>query len=262
MTRYLLLYMAFLLAGCAGTKFSYVTDKRVQEYGPLKPFRLKEDYQLYVRQVIKVYDSARRIYVPENGTVSAGTELIEIEYLLISKDAKSAIVINNIPNKRYLFYNSEDKRADLADTAQQLKIDVWYFNQFRFGSVNGNGDLVFKDAGGSGKDHIWNLTRAGDDMLEIDAVSVSDQFGEDKRWVEAAFALKMIFRKAEDFVFLFKNNAGNKKHVDQTFLLKEQTLAVANRNGSWFIVFAFDTPVFKHYPNVVFFNERVYAGLE
>jgi hypothetical protein len=249
-----------VLAACRGTKFSYVTDAGVQHYGTLHPYHLRNDYDLYTRQVIKVFDSTRNIYVPRNGSVTAGNELIEIEYLLLSKNGKEAIVINNLPNKRFIFYNSADKRAELSDTTAQLKIDIWYFNQFRFGTRNADGDLVFKNVEGSGKDHTWNLQRVDGQTIKVDAVSVSDAFGTELRLVRAAFAIELVFKKADDFLFVFKNNAQQKRFANHYFPLKDQTLHVANHHQKWYVVFPFDTTVSRHFNNVVYFDKRMYAG--
>lgn len=242
-----------ILFGCSGTKFIYVTANRLKKYGKLTPFKIDNEYDLYTRQVIKVFDPTKKLYVPINAKPDTNNPLIEIEYLLVSRSTKKVLIINNISDKRKSFYNSKDKIADLGAAADTVKIDIWYFSQFRFGKIENN-SLIFKNVHGKLIHHIWNINDSGH-VIKINSLSVADSSGEDLRIIEKAFAIEMLFFKEDKFQFVFKNNRGKgMKGLVPEFNLANQSIYIVNKTKE--IVFRFDTIVSGHFKNVLFLRNE------
>lgn len=250
--------LLLLLCGCA-RKFIYATDEKLKEYGTLIPVKIDTSYDLYLRQVVKVFDSVSRVYIAGNGQVANGIELIELEYLFISKtDPKKILVINNIANKRKVFYNNDAKKLELAPGADTTKVDIWYFSQFRFGR-DSSGDFVFENVENEGFNHRWDVSFKNDTAC-LNAIGVYDKFGEDTRNANEAFAFPVYFIKVKDFKFFIKDYT-NGRDVDlPEFEPVDKTFYLAYSKKKWHVIFRFDTTVRTHYRNIIFEKNRVYAA--
>lgn len=248
--------MVFISA-CMGTKFTYMTDERLNKIGKPVTVSLKPDYLLYKRQVIKVYDATTRTYLPANGALQTDDqkELIEVEYLFLSEKLGKALVINNIPNKNKVFYNNPESIVP-ALAKQQEQINVWFFSQFRFADIESGPALRFKNIEGSGKDHVWGLERNGD-TIKVVSVATVDNAGADIRYVAPAFSIEMIFVKEPFYELRFSYSNGEDRC---DFPVTNQAIHLyRNKKESW-TAFSFDTTVYRHFRNVAFPNERMYAG--
>lgn len=244
---------------CGGTKFAYAPDKLVSSYGPLKPIEIDTTYKLYVRQIVKAFDSAAKIYRPMNARVPDGKDVIEIEYMLISEAKKQAIILNNIPSIYQNSFNGNNRVFNLLDDSNRIDIDIWYLKQFRFGKLISNRKIKFINADGTGKNHIWNLYKE-QDTIKLISISAVDKFGEDVRYIDEAFSLEVLFKKVNSFKFLFvyKEKIGNGR---KNFDLPNQTFYIANNNNQWHVVFRFGKPVNGgDMENVIFSQEKIYAA--
>lgn len=248
-----------LLSGCA-RKFIFATDERVAEYGKLSPFKFDSTYDLYVRQIVKTFDSATRLYMPGNGILdTAKNELIELEFLLINKNNHDILVINNIANKRKIFYNNSFKQQELAPSDGITKMDIWYFSQFRFGR-DSSGDFVFENVENEGFNHRWEVSFKNDTAF-LEAIGVYDKFGEDTRNANEAFAFPVYFLKVKDFTFFIKDYAAYNRNKElPEFEPVEKTIYLAGEGKKSKIIFRFNTAIRGNFKNIVFDADRLYAA--
>ncbi|MBC7849063.1 MAG: hypothetical protein H7Y31_04975 [Chitinophagaceae bacterium] len=260
-------YIAFTLIIVAllscNTKFKYVTDEKVKTFGASVAYDLDSSYQLYTRQVVTVKNSDS-IRVPMNGSLSENNKLLEIEYLFVSERDKKVLVINNVANRWEKYYNSPDKISDLGISAPMIKADIWYFAQFRFGEMDQQGDLLFRNVSRDGRDHYWNISKFSD-SIKLNSISVADSYGKNLRYIDSAFSLNVVFVKSEAWQVIFKQNAAKrmfpltKKNTIPEFELAGQTIYYHPNSGSPVVVFRFTENIFKHFRNVSFNEKRLYA---
>jgi hypothetical protein len=254
------LFITLFFFGCGGTKFAYAPDKLVNAYGSLKPIEIDSTYKLYVRQIVKTFDSAAKIYRPTNARVPDGKDVIEIEYMLISEAKKQAIILNNIPSIYQNSFNGNNRVFNLLDDSNRIDIDIWYLKQFRFGKLISDRKIKFINADGTGKDHIWNISKE-EDTIKLVSISAVDEFGEDVRYIDQAFALEVLFKKVNSFklLFVYKEKIGNGR---TNFDLPNQTFYVANDSkNQWHVIFRFGKPVNGgDVGNVIFTQNEIYAA--
>ena len=252
-----LLMAIILLFGCRSTKFSYLSDTDIENYGQLKTFNTGAGYNLYVRQVIKKFDINSNTYKPVNSPRFQKDSVIEVEYLLRSEKDSQVIVFNNIPSIYQTLVSEENKRFLQADQATVVEIDIWYFRQFRFGKIDMTGRLVFSHAGGTTNEHAWTL-RGTPDSINVSSISIADKYGEDTRYTKEAFALGVVFRRVDDFKMLF--NYKKRGKIISTHNLKDQTFYVSGTDKKYRILFKFDDSINEtDKKNIGFTKDRMYA---
>lgn len=260
-----ILIPAVIFCSCMGTKFTYVPDSDVEAYGDLMPFNINSTYELYVRQVVRLEDAATKTYRLANAETPDGKNVVEIEYMLISKTDNRVIILNNIPSIYQGYGGRKNKSIErsksynLADTDKEIEIDIWYLRQFRFGRIDQNSNLEFVNVDGTSKNHIWKISEEIPGTIRLNSISVADKYGEVVRNIKEAFELEVVFKKVNSFrlVFRYKENGT----VKNSYGPKDQTFYVSKKTNRWNIIFRFDMPVNGSgtLNNIVFTKDRMYA---
>ncbi|MEO5681605.1 MAG: hypothetical protein ABIQ88_03130 [Chitinophagaceae bacterium] len=255
----ILLLITIFLNGCAATKFNPVDDQAIQGFGTLTPFKIDDSYRLYIRQVVRTFDSTTNTYKPSNAIKFKTDSVIEIEYLLLSETRQQVIVFNNIPSIYQKLVEEKNRGFNLEDNTGSLEIDIRYFRQFRFGKLGEGGKLIFSNADNSGKDHIWNCTQ-NKDSINISSISIKDKHGEETKNTKEAFSLGILFRRFNSFKLIFEYKNAKKQNgikVD----LKDQTIYVSNPGNKYRVIFRFGYIIDGgSKTNIGFTKKRLYAA--
>jgi hypothetical protein len=257
--------LAFLTSSCMGTKFSRVTDNYLDLLkGEETSFVIDSTYCLYMRQVLSV-PNAEGLRVPESNPHRERGSVIEKQYLLISEKKGHAIVINNIPNKYVSFYNYPEDALKITDVGKE-EVDIWFFNQFRFG-ILGNNNSIFFPGVVSGKPQIWQFKEA-DKNLNLISLAECDNDGSNVYLIDPAYAVPLLFYKIIDFQLVYKDNSDIKltdkpeklePFKDSIYSLDENKIHLLNIKNKWYTYFRLkDYPDVKR--NILFQHTRMYSA--
>jgi hypothetical protein len=252
-----------ILFSACSRKFHFALESKINSLGDsVAGFEIDHSYELYLRTILKQTDSVTKFSRPVNGTLTDTNlqQIIEVQYLFLSKQKNRVLIINNIANRRTVFYNSTDKQVDLAPDAENSKVDIWYFAQFRFGSVRSGNTFNFMAGDAIGKKSFEWVFREQSDTIFIKAINQVDQYNNNSSFVESAFHLPVYFVKANSFTLMLKENKGkgSSKKVPEEFIA-ERTIQFRKSKKGWFTVFRFPTAPRDGYHHVYFNTKRMYS---
>ena len=247
---------------CKSPYFSYKGEldstKKYEEYTIDR-----NHYHLYVKSIC--IDSLDKLSEPRNCSGSRGEEVVEMEYLLMSEDSKKVLVINNLPNSHQKFFK-EKSRLMKWNNRDAAEINIWYFKQFRFGTIEDDPSLVtgrhlrFTTVEKHPVTYVWQYTKTDDDVVTL--VAVGEQYPDrlDNRFSEAALSLVPTFKRVENYKFVFQMPKQFKKRSASPVELPEAKWRVL-RNGERDMntYFRFDSPIYKNYKVARFNSQRMYS---
>ena len=241
-----------IIAACKSPTFTYV--KQVDRSLPLFEFNLNNTFQLYTRSICK--DSLTNFPINCNGR--SGTP-VETGYIILSKDSKQVLVINNVPNRNQKFFDEGMVFAKEVFT-DTVFINAFFFKQFRFGILLAEGEnppMKFESAEKHPRIFRWNY-QLEDDTLKIISVANVLPDGEDVRTTGSSLYLVPAFIHSKDFKFIFQLPPNMTKVATRN--TSEARIFVHQKSKKNFVTYIeFGTPIYKDNRAIRFAANRMYA---
>jgi hypothetical protein len=256
--KLLIYFFAILLFSCS-QKYYYATKERINSFGldTLK-FNLDSTYELYVRTVVKEKDKKTKVARPVNRTSqNRDSEVIEEQYLFISKVNKKVLIVNNIANRSTVFYKPYDKISGITEVANQGNINIWYFAQYRFGTILNEQAYKFIPSDPSKKQWQEWMINEKSDTIFIQSISLVDDFNNNSSAVSEAFSLPVYFVRVNNFRLAYKN-MGSDSDGDYFHVPENKIYLYKVKNG-WRVVYKFNTPICEKYNYIYMKSKRVYS---
>jgi hypothetical protein len=139
-----------LLMSCQSRKYLIVRDFDTSDK---KNIALDNSYEFYLREIYR--DSTGQTFMLKKEPAK-NSKLIEMEYLLYSKDQAKLIYISTVPDKYQKYYSN----WRLKDTTL---INAYDFNTFHVGKISKEG-IVFHDIKENRTSIIWEIEKASDSL--------------------------------------------------------------------------------------------------
>ncbi len=179
------------------------------------PVQLDETYELFVRSVCK--DSITKAPID---CIQGSKELVEVQYMFLSRKKGVALVINNVPNRNQRFYDGTSVNKVFNETAE---INSLYFKQFRFGTIEpaeGGVLLHFVTTDKKPRKYVWTCREidttknpTSEPGYLVESVQIGLVDGYDLRRSEDALYLVPKFVKKTNFKIIYEVTSGAKKGV-------------------------------------------------
>ena len=222
--------------------------------------KIDSTYTLYVKSICK--KKSGKVAVPCNCSELGNYEpkdVIENEFIFISMQQKKAVVINYIKDRDQKFYNKTKagRKALMNRTTELVDVNIWYFNQARFGNVDPtNSTITFFETTKPKDLHLWKIEIAGK-KLQIQSVSIVRADGFDERKTDLSLALVPLFYKVDRFRIIFQEPTKDSMRAAAVFELPENRIAVDTKGGC--VYFFFNQPEMNERNVVRFKSNRLYS---
>ncbi len=190
------------LSSCSQRLFYYVkstNNKSINNYSKLK---LDTSYTLYTRNGCKLSNEGATA-ISNCEALGAGSERVEVQYLLISKKQNKALYFTTIPpfhhksNEAYFVYNYPLFNNDSS-------INIWFLNTFHFGKYDTVNNRVAFQKKNKQEWVYWQLSS------DTNKVSLQAMIkGNDSLPLEVSFAAPIQFYKKNNFKFILNGNIDN-----------------------------------------------------
>jgi len=244
----------FVTGGCRSPYFKYVDG--IDTTGTFDEYIVdSSQYNLYVKSVC--IDGNRK---PFSCQGAEGEEVIEREYLLVSRDCTKVLVINNMVNRNQKIFNDPSRVLKVnATNDDQAEINIWFFKQFRFGTIEENSTLrqgyqfKFRTVEKHPVTYVWHYTMT-DDSVTVSAIGKQQNDGIDLLFTKPALYLEPRFDRAKDFLFVFQIPQQRKRNSSRVELAEAKWRI--RKNCTYF---GFDEPVLKNHKAIRFGRKRMYA---
>jgi hypothetical protein len=228
--------------------------KEVDHSLPLYEFKLNPSFKLYTRSICK--DSITNF--PINCDSRSGGR-VETGYIVLSKESKQVLVINNIPNRNQKFFDEGRVRREEV-SIDTVFMNAFFFKQFRFGTLLGDGEtppMKFESAEKNPRIFRWDY-KLDDDTLKIIAVANILPDGEDVRTTESSLYLVPAFLHSNNFKFTFQLPTNITKGVTRN--TSEAKIFIHQKSKKNFVTYIeFATPIYKDNRAIRFAANRMYA---
>jgi len=247
----------FVIGGCKSPYFDYQTSidstKTFDEY-----IVDSSHYYLYVKSVC--IDGDRKLFACLG---TEGEEVIEREYLLVSRDHTKVLVINNMVNRNQKIFNDPSRILKFKTPHDdQTEINIWFFKQFRFGTIEKNLTLregyqfKFRTVEKHPVTYVWHYSMT-DDSVTVSAIGRQQSDGIDLLFTKPALYLEPRFSRVKNFTFVFQIPQQRKKNSSRVELAEAKW-----RIRKHCTYFGFDEPVLKKYKSIRFGRKRMYAYIK
>jgi len=213
-------------------------------------------YELYVKRVCKkivnkVSEPCNCLDLPTFNM----KDVVEFQYMLISKEHEKIIVINYIKDRNQKFYTQSAESFLAANKGTgAVDINIWYFNQLRFGKYNPiNNEGRFQTCVKPKDIHTWNLDKEKDTM-KIRSVALELADGFDERNSEKSMALTPAFVKANSYNIFYQDPFDD---TNTTYSLPGNEIFIDTKLGC--IYFIFDRDISEGRQTIKFKKNRRYS---
>ncbi len=221
--------------------------------------RIDSTYSLYVKSICK--RKSGKVDVPCNckelGVIDP-KDMVENEFLFLSKEHKKVVVINYIKDRDQKFYNkSATAKKSLVKGNEMVDVNIWFFNQARFGNLDtSKGEIIFQETTSPKGKHLWKIS-FNEDSLQIHSVSTVLADGFDQRDTELSLALVPVFFSAERYRIIFQRPYYGTDPPSPVFELPENRISVDTKG--WCVYFMFNEPVEDGNSVIRFKSNRLYS---
>lgn len=203
---------------------------------------IDDTYVLYVKSICK--KKVKQVVVPCNCKVLGRVDekdIVENEYLFISQVHKKGVVINYIKDRNQKFYvKTKTRKLRSLFEPDTVKVNIWYFNQLRFGNYyDSSNTLIFQEYDSPSDIHLWKLEKDADSIV-IYSVSTELPDGYEEKLTGSSLALRPVFYKVNNYKIIFQEPYYRSTPVPE-YELPQNKLSVDLKNGC--VYFAFDKPV-------------------
>ncbi len=221
--------------------------------------RIDSTYRLYVKSICK--RKSGKVNVPCNCKELLNydqKDIVEREFFFISEEHKKAVVINYIKDRDQKFYNkSELEKKLLVKSTEMVDVNIWFFNQARFGNFAvDNNEVSFQETTSPNGKHVWKISLS-EDSLQIHSVSTVLADGFDQRDTELSLALVPVFFSAERYRIIFQRPYYGTDPPSPVFELPENRISVDTKG--WCVYFMFNEPVQDGNSVIRFKSNRLYS---
>jgi len=226
----------------------------------LETVRLDNTYELYIKSICK--KDSDGVVVPCNcqelGSYKQD-KVVENEYLFLSRRLGKVVVINYIKDRNQKFYvNSDLKQQMSLLSSDSVKVNIWYFNQMRFGVYDsGRGELKFQQMSKPREKHIWKLETSKDGAIQIESVKKVMVDGFEEKTTLASLALVPKFYKADAFKLVFQKPYTEGNNEAPEFELPNNAVIIDTKDLNTY--FLLGKEVHRKFDTIKFKSNRLYS---
>lgn len=199
--------------------------------------QIDASYTLYVKRICKkiinnITEPCNCLELPN----FAQEDVVEYEYLFLSRKHERVIVVNYIKDRDQKFYTQPAPNLlESKSSIKEVEVNIWYFNQMRFGRYDtaksiGRFRTTFKPY----DIHRWKID-TNSDTLKISSVSVEKADGLDERITRISMALVPAFTRVDQYKIIYQQPPDNSKY--DAHPLPNNTMYVDTKEGCIFFIF-------------------------
>lgn len=236
---------------------SFYKMRSVPDTSKFERVQIDESYELYVKRICKKF--VNDIAEPCNCTDLPEftiEEVVEYEYMFLSKKHNKIIVINYIKDRNQKFYTKPSPGLfETKSKLNEVEINIWYFNQLRFGNYNPLTNIArFQTTFKPHNIHQWKLDVVSD-TVKIHSVAIEQKDGFEEKISEKSMALVPVFLRANKYKIFYQYPSYESNY--DTHLLPDNNLYVDTESGN--IYFIFNSEIFDGGRTIKFKGNRLYS---
>lgn len=179
------------LVSCHSRKYLIVRDF---ESSDKKNITLDNSYDFYVREIYR--DSTGQTFTLKT-ELTKNSKLIEMEYLLYSKDQAKLVYITTVPDKYQKYYSN----WRLNDPTL---LNAYDFNTFHVGKIT-NEEIVFQDIKNNRTSIIWEIEKAPESLTIERIIEKKGSEFQSQQDVEKSLSNGAVFRRIPQFQIVLRN---------------------------------------------------------
>ena len=253
-----LLIFGLLFGACSRGKY-YITDTfRNGNVDNMQVLELDSTYNFYLRQVYKDKNQQQENVLKTNVDRSdtADKKRIEVEYLLLSWQAKKAIYISTIPDKYQHYYSSNH----FADTL----INAYDFSTFYFGRIDDNGESISFSTKDKKKVMTWDIrpfiNTSFPSKIFIREIAVQRKdILENVILINRALEEPISFTRQKNFTIIFEKPGSRSdtcRDASMLCCLSDQKIYFNNGSKGFDVIFRFNKTISDSRDSAIRFDYR------
>jgi hypothetical protein len=224
----------------------------------MQQLEIDSSYRLYIREVFKDELTPGRYRVKKEEAVISNTDrLIEVEYLLLSTQKRSAIYISTIPDKFQNYYSLKEKYMP------REYMNAYDFSTLRFGKIDPIANTIDFYNSATGHDDSWEYTMYKDSIIKIKQVVESIKGDATNVYlVDKALSHGASFTRLDSFKIAFQNFVKEKKESTlaggllSRRLSKDNIIYYRKENNKYAIYLRFDKNLTYRKDSAIRFNHK------
>ena len=247
--KYLIPIIGFLALQSCSRQYTYLKNKEPK--GDTSSILVTQDFDCYVRDVYRVQGERQKMRTNPFGKDSTGQQvqyysmeqektsnedlLLEIEYILISKQNKAFIYITTVPDVNMRYY-TEVRKKNPPEV-----LNAYDFNTIQLGKLIGNNMVEFQGLK-TGEVVKWEYDAAGDDLELLRIIEYQNKIYRAEYSIVNGIAHGAKFKKIEPIQLVLQTKRiKNGTMPEPRFQFLERKRGTG-RLSTFCIYFKFNTP--------------------